>query len=259
MRKNKVTKILMTCVVCGTVALNFSPVFAANNYWSAQAINDFLSNKIEAPSVLKDEKYKKAITREDFAQLIVGIYAKSNNMDKGSIKTKKTPFKDTTNIDVQRAYSLGIIQGVGKTTFDPNNNITREQIATMLTRFLNIKKIDTSSTNNLNSFTDKSNISNWAFKLKFNWNNINDNEKIIKDLNYMFNKKFKVSTSQIQGIIEAVIKTKQGVFYSDDFTINESKKYKIWVSGDGYTTEIYIENDTDMGEIPPIPSPQNHP
>lgn len=332
MRKNKFTKILMTCVVCGTVALNFSPVFAANNYWSAQAINDFLSNKIEAPSVLKDEKYKKYLTREDFAQLIVGLYAKSNNMDKGSIKTKKTPFKDTTNIDVQRAYSLGIIQGVGKSTFDPDNNITREQIATMLTRFLNIKKIDTSSTNNLNSFTDKSDINNWAFdslaycvdnqiiqgaqnqlqpkesttveqavtmldriaiknnwiiksdelylygfflpndtelnyeltdsvtfKLKFNWNNINDNEKIIKDLNYMFNKKFKTSTSQIQGIIESVIKTKLEVFYSDDFTINESKKYKIWVSGDGYTTEIYIENDTDMGEIPPIPSPQNHP
>nr|WP_315023947.1 hypothetical protein [uncultured Aminipila sp.] len=202
----------------------------------------------------------------------------------------------------------------------------------MLTRFLNIKKIDTSSTNNLNSFTDKSDISNWAFgplsycvdnqiiqgtqnqllpkesttveqaitmldriaiknnwiiksdnlylygfflpkdtelnyeltdsvtfKLKFNWNNINDNEKIIKDLNYMFNKKFKVNTSQIQGIIESVIKTKQGVFYSDDFTINESKKYKIWVIGDGHIAEIYIENDTDMGEIRPIPSPQNHP
>nr|WP_315023949.1 hypothetical protein [uncultured Aminipila sp.] len=82
MTKNQLTKVLVVCIVCGTVALNFSPVFAANNYWSAQAINDFLSNNIDAPTVLKDEKYLLEITREEFAELIVGIYAKSNNIDK---------------------------------------------------------------------------------------------------------------------------------------------------------------------------------
>ncbi len=334
MRKNKFTKILMTCVVCGTVALNFSPVFAANNSWSAQAISDFLSNKIEAPTVLKDEKYPVEITREEFAELIVGLYAKSNNMDKGNIQTKKNPFKDTTNVDVQRAYSLGIIQGVGKTTFDPNNNITREQIATMLTRFLNIKKIDISSTNNLNSFTDKSDISSWAFdalsycvdnqiiqgaqnqlqpkesttveqaitmldriasknnwiaksqniyvfgfslpndtqiqyepagnvafELKIDWNNITDPEKTKKDLEYMLNERFKGVNTQIKQVMDAVIKAKQcketqGTFDSEKLTV---KEYEIWVSGIENKTYIRFEDASRLGEVPPIPSPQNHP
>ncbi|MBN7771971.1 S-layer homology domain-containing protein [Clostridium aminobutyricum] len=327
MKKNKWTKLLLVGLVCSTVALNYSPAFAANSSWSAQPISDFVENKIEAPTVLNDEKYTKYITREEFSQLIVGLYAKSENISKENIPTKENPFKDTANIDVQRAYSLGIIQGVGKNTFDPNKNITREQIATMLTRFLNIKKIDTSSTNSLNGFTDKNDISTWAFdslaycvdnqiiqgsenqlqpkesttveqaitmldriaiknnwitqsndlylygfllpnntelnyklidsytfKLEFNWNNVKDTEKIKQDLNYMFNKKFKENKNQINEIIEAVIKTKQGGFHSDDFTINESKTYRIWVWRNEYTTEINIENSSDMGEIPPIPS-----
>ena len=60
---------------------------------------------------------------------------------------------------------MGIIQGTSKSTFNPENKITREQLVTMLTRFLRILNVNTSSnsTNTLNSFTDKNNISNWAF------------------------------------------------------------------------------------------------
>lgn len=162
MRKNRLTRFLMTSIVCASIALNYSLVFATNSYWSAQPISDFLSNKIEAPDVLNYEKYRLDITRQEFAQLMVGLYLKVNNVDKQSIQLKENPFTDTTNIDVQRAYSLGIIQGTSKNTFEPENKITREQMATILTRFLNIENIKTNSTNNLNSFIDKDDISNWA-------------------------------------------------------------------------------------------------
>lgn len=162
--KKRLTRFLTTCVVCGgVVALNYSSAFATNNDWSAQAISDFLSNQIEAPTVLKVEKYQNDITREEFAQLIVGLYLKANNIDKQKIQLKENPFKDTTNIDVQRAYSLGIVQGTSKNTFDPKNRITREQFATMLTRFSNIQNINTKSTNKLSEFVDKNDISPWAF------------------------------------------------------------------------------------------------
>ena len=164
MKKNRLTRFLITSVVCGSiVALNYSPVFATNNDWSAQAISDFLSNKIEAPTVLEDEKYRHDITREEFAQLIVGLYLKAANVDKKDIQLKENPFTDTTNVDVQRAYSLGIIKGTSKNTFNPQNKITREQFAVMITRFLNIQNINTNSTNKLNGFVDKNDISPWAF------------------------------------------------------------------------------------------------
>ncbi|MHC1723441.1 MAG: S-layer homology domain-containing protein [Aminipila sp.] len=164
MKKYKLTKTLTICVICGAVALNYCPVFAANSYWASQSISDFLSNKIDAPTVLKDDKYTTYITRENFSQLIVGLYAKSNAINKNDIQLKENPFKDTTNLDVQRAYSLGIIQGVSQNEFNPNSNITREEIATMIVRFLNIKGIKTNSINSLDNFNDKNNISNWAFK-----------------------------------------------------------------------------------------------
>ncbi|WP_312651529.1 S-layer homology domain-containing protein [Aminipila sp.] len=328
MRKNKLTKRLMACVVCGTVALNFSPVFATNSYWSAQPISDFLSNKIDSPTVLKDEKYTTYITREEFSQLIVGLYAMSNNLDKASIPIEENPFTDTTNIDVQRAYSLGIIQGIDKNKFEPQNNITREQIATIIARFLNIKGINTNSTNNLISFNDKNHISNWAFKslaycvenqiiqgsenqlrpkepttveqvitmldriaiknnwitkskdiyiygfflpndtkfkyrsgslntfyLYIDWNSINDTQKIQADLYYMLNRKFKNDAEIVNSIINYTMKTKE--FINWQHGCFDIENHSINVTGENGSTEIYFQDNTDLGDIPSIPIPKS--
>lgn len=159
----KLIKVPIVLLICIFIIGNSTTVFAGNNIWSAQAIGTFLYNKVDAPNVLKDEKYTENITREEFAELIIGLYAKIRSIDKNNIEVKENPFKDTNNVDVQRAYSLGIIQGISKNTFKPKDNITREQIATMITRFLNIQGINTSSSNNLNSFKDKNDISKWGF------------------------------------------------------------------------------------------------
>ncbi|SHK63158.1 S-layer homology domain-containing protein [Tepidibacter formicigenes] len=159
----KKSKALIFLITFSLVIGGSSFIFSYNNDWSSQAISDFLSNKVESPSVLKDEKYHQNITREEFAELVVSLYAVASKIDKNAVQLEQNPFKDTDSIDVQRAYSLGIIQGTSKDEFSPNENITREQIATMITRFLNAKGITTASKNDLNSFTDKKNISSWAF------------------------------------------------------------------------------------------------
>ena len=43
-------------------------------------------------------------------------------------------FSDTGDVNVLAAYALGIVEGLGGGIFDPNGNITREQLATMLAR-----------------------------------------------------------------------------------------------------------------------------
>ncbi|WP_041701290.1 S-layer homology domain-containing protein [Gottschalkia acidurici] len=127
----------------------------------------FLTNGIESPNVLKDEKYSYTITREKFTELIIGFYVKVSNIDSDDIEINDNLFKDTTSLEVQRAYFLEIIQGISKDTFSPNDNITREQIATMITRLLKLKGIDTETNYDLSYCKDKEEISEWVLTSLF--------------------------------------------------------------------------------------------
>ena len=63
-----------------------------------------------------------------------------------------------------------IVTGYGDGLFGPNDNITREQVATLLMRYAKYKKLDTSDTADLSGFTDAAQISSWA-REALNWAN----------------------------------------------------------------------------------------
>ena len=65
---------------------------------------------------------------------------------------------------VSWAASVGVVDGVGNNRFDPDGNITREQMAAILYRFSNIKGVGTSSRSSLSSFPDGSKTSSWAIE-----------------------------------------------------------------------------------------------
>lgn len=77
------------------------------------------------------------VTREEFAAISVALYDKLN---KGlslatQIEDNFTDISDSIyKAEILRAYELGITTGTSETTFSPKSNITREQMATMLTR-----------------------------------------------------------------------------------------------------------------------------
>ena len=60
------------------------------------------------------------------------------------------------------AADNGIVNGTGATTFSPNTNVTREQMAAMMRRYASFKKLDTSAKADLSTFTDASAVSAWA-------------------------------------------------------------------------------------------------
>ncbi len=62
----------------------------------------------------------------------------------------------------------GIVNGVGNGRFDPNSEITREQMATILYRYAQKYGFDTESTTNLDSFPDSGSISSYAVAA-FRW------------------------------------------------------------------------------------------
>ena len=60
------------------------------------------------------------------------------------------------------ASANGVVYGTSNTTFSPEGKITREQMAAMMRRYADFKKIDTSARANLSTFVDASTVSAWA-------------------------------------------------------------------------------------------------
>ena len=74
--------------------------------------------------------YTQVTTRAEFAGLAVALYETAT----GTTIIGRASFNDTTDMNVQKAGYLGVVQGVGEGNFAPNNTLTREQAAVMLVR-----------------------------------------------------------------------------------------------------------------------------
>ncbi len=84
------------------------------------------------PEILKGKDFTEQITREEFAEVSVKAYEAL--AEKTAETAEENPFTDTENPEILKAYSLGITKGITSNTFCPNNFLTREQAATMLSR-----------------------------------------------------------------------------------------------------------------------------
>ena len=93
----------------------------------------------------------------------------------GSPKEGTNTFTDVSAKDgswyidaVAWAAENGIVGGVGDNRFDPNGNITREQMATILYRYSERKGIDTSKQGSFSGFPDAGKVSSYA-KTALQW------------------------------------------------------------------------------------------
>ena len=107
--------------------------------------------------------YTGNITREEFCEIVIKLYEKLSNQV--AMPVSPNPFSDTVNVEVLKAYNLGIINGTSATTFAPNSSATREQIAIMLLKALTKAKpsvvIDTT---NVSPFSDQNQMASWAIE-----------------------------------------------------------------------------------------------
>ena len=108
---------------------------------------------------VKDMNYNELITREKFAEIAVALCEKL--MSKPLTVSATNPFTDTDNPEILKAYAAGIINGTTSTTFSPNNNITREAIATILMRVVDYAGLKLPQGTE-KDFSDANQISSWA-------------------------------------------------------------------------------------------------
>ena len=124
------------------------------------------------PDSLIGQDLTKPITRAEFAAVSVKTYEAIEGV-KAKNPSGKNPFTDTTDIEVLKAFELGITKGTGDgTTFSPNDLLNREQASTMLTRVYKKTAIDGWTIDKDNEFaleytkpapfSDDAKISDWA-------------------------------------------------------------------------------------------------
>ena len=104
----------------------------------------------------------KNITRGQFVQVLANI----SKADTSSYKSHKN-FNDVNSNDwfagaVNWAYENGIASGDGKGGFNPNGNITREQMCVLLVRFAQFKGFALNVKEAKINFADDAKISSWA-------------------------------------------------------------------------------------------------
>ncbi len=112
------------------------------------------------PEIFDEANLTKNITRKEFAHTVVKMYEKITGQK--AVPIAKNPFTDTKDKEVLKAYNIGITNGTSDTTFSPDSLITREQMATMMTRALTKAGKDTSRPESAKLFADDSEFSEYA-------------------------------------------------------------------------------------------------
>ncbi|MDR0818076.1 MAG: DUF6273 domain-containing protein [Oscillospiraceae bacterium] len=86
------------------------------------------------PDILKGADLTKPITRGEFAAVCVKTY--ENLAGTAALPVINNPFKDTNDIEILKAFNIGVTNGynVERDLYEPNILLNRETMATMLTR-----------------------------------------------------------------------------------------------------------------------------
>ena len=125
--------------------------------WAAEQINAAIAAGL-VPPVLQGS-YTQATTRAEFAALAVALYETATGREIAI--DRSIAFSDTTDVNVHKAATVGIVGGVGDNRFAPNDNLTREQAAVMLARLADVLNNPLSGA--APTFADNTSLSSWAW------------------------------------------------------------------------------------------------
>ncbi|MBB6216591.1 hypothetical protein HNQ80_002695 [Anaerosolibacter carboniphilus] len=167
MKRNRI--IFLTCFLITYILSGFVYTgYTTPSEWAQESITILSLNSLLTESLMENEKYQDPITREEFTELALGIYIKAKGTSLEEIDDTH-PFLDTSNPNIGRAYNLGIIRGISNRRFAPKKEITRQEIATILWRQINMMGI-TTEPHKTADFSDMFRVSKWAKEaISFCW------------------------------------------------------------------------------------------
>jgi len=175
--KNKSIKYIYICLVLSFIFLGIQSIESegselqfdgSQSEWAEAELEEAYEYNLTYPNVMSN--FKTNITREEFSTLAVKLY---ESLSDNKAKVEIDPFTDINNLEVLKAYNLGIVYGKSSTIFAPKDYITRQEISVMIFRALKIAIPDISKiiTGDF-PFSDTKDIASWALNpVKFAYQN----------------------------------------------------------------------------------------
>ncbi|HLO11393.1 MAG TPA: bifunctional 2',3'-cyclic-nucleotide 2'-phosphodiesterase/3'-nucleotidase, partial [Pseudoneobacillus sp.] len=169
----------------------------SKSHWA----HDFIAELTEA-GIVKGKSSAKfdpngQLTRGQFVSMLV----RALKLEAG----KEQPFKDVKGelaTEVSAAFAAGITTGKTADKFDPNAEITREQMAAMLVRAYNIKTGNTFEATTTATFTDSSKVSSFAKEYVNSANELG----LMVGMNGKFDPKNKATRAQAAKVVSLLLK-----------------------------------------------------
>lgn len=131
-----------------------------SSHWAADAIDFASSRELFNGTSSTAFSPNEEMTR---AMLVTVLHRMEDEMETAAENAFADIPDDTWYTDaVIWASENGIVNGVAEGQFDPNANITREQLAAMMYRYADFLGMDTAASGSLSRFNDGSQVSSWA-------------------------------------------------------------------------------------------------
>ena len=156
---SKLYKAIFVAIFCVAMVTSALGADIKCSAWATEAVKSAAENGFVPTTLLS--KANEPITRKEMCSLIMQFYRVSTGSD---YKSKaKSQFSDEQSSDVVTAVELGLFSGVSSRKFEPNEKLSREQMASVMVRLFN--KVNIKLTPNSPSdevFKDNGEISDWA-------------------------------------------------------------------------------------------------
>lgn len=156
-----VLALALLCALLPVTGASAAPLFedVSGNEWYAESVEYAVANGLMNGIGNNRFDPNGSMTR---AMLVTVLWRYENAPEEGTNGFIDVPNGQWYTKAVAWAQHNAIVSGVSPTKFDPNGKITREQMATILYRYANVKGLDTSDRGNLYAFADQGQISSYA-------------------------------------------------------------------------------------------------
>ncbi|MFA9422996.1 MAG: leucine-rich repeat protein [Sedimentibacter sp.] len=157
----KTISVLLVFLMIFTISIPTSTYGAVKDYtghWAEETIQSWLDNDNITGYPDGSFKPEGKVTRAEFITMVNNLfdYSETSEMDFTDVNSNDWYYQD-----VQKSFKAGYMAGVSETMFAPNDNLTREQAAVIVSRIMKLEGDDAAA----DIFTDKSKVSSWALGL----------------------------------------------------------------------------------------------
>ncbi len=133
-------------------------------HWAHDAIVKAIEKGLIKGNTETEFSPDKSLTRQEAIGLLYVLFG-----DETSSVENTSIFQDVSDENEYKeailwAYNNGIVSGTGDNSFSPEKDITREDMAALIYRCNSMKGYDTSARSDVNQFSDKDSISDYAYE-----------------------------------------------------------------------------------------------